>query len=69
MVCLLTVDFIVEMIFMFLFNCQWLIQGGEGRQDDLAKIITGALRLMVEASNVALESDQWTRVLFDLVVR
>lgn len=54
---------------MFLFNCQWLIQGGEGRQDDLAKIITGALRLMVEASNVALESDQWTRVLFDLVVR
>ena len=56
MVCLLTVDFVIETIVMNLFNCRWLKHGGEVGQDDLATIISGGLRLMVEASNVALES-------------
>lgn len=68
MLWLLTVEFVIGIIVMSLSNCRRLIHRGEGGQDDLAKVISGNLWHMVEASNVSLESDQWLRVLCALAI-
>jgi len=68
MLWLLTVEFVIGVIVMSLSNYRRLIHRGEGGQDDLAKVISGNLRHMVEASNVSLESDQWLRVLCALAI-